>query len=114
MSAVGSDPDTTGDAEAVPTYDSAAAETWRHFRQNPLGIAAVVLLTALILVALAAPLIAPYPSGYGADTLAPPSARHWFGTDTLGRSVLAEVVWGARVSLVVAVGASALAILIGV
>lgn len=106
--------DTTGEDVAAPPQASAAAETWRHFRQNPLGIAAIILLTALILTALAAPLIAEYPSGYGSDVLAPPSAEHWFGTDTLGRSVLAEVVWGARVSLMVAAGASALAILIGV
>lgn len=100
--------------ETVPEQTTAAAETWRNFRTNPLGIASMLILGLLTVVALAAPLIAPYPEGYGTDVLAPPSAEHWFGTDTLGRSVLAEVVWGARVSMIVAVLSSLLAIGIGV
>ncbi len=104
----------TGAEEVVPEQTTAAAETWRNFRSNPLGVASMVILGLLTLVALAAPLIAPYPEGYGTDVLAPPSAEHWFGTDTLGRSVLAEVVWGARVSMIVAVLSSLLAIGIGV
>lgn len=100
--------------EAVPEQTTAAAETWRNFRTNPLGIASMLILALLTVVALAAPLIAPYPEGYGTEVLAPPSAEHWFGTDTLGRSVLAEVVWGARVSMIVAVLSSLLAIGIGV
>lgn len=101
-------------AEDAPEQTTAAAETWRQFRGNPLGIAAVVIMVFLVGVAAAAPLIAAYPQGYGSDVLAAPSAQHWFGTDTLGRSILAEVVWGARVSILVAVGASTLAIVIGV
>jgi peptide/nickel transport system permease protein len=63
---------------------------------------------------VAAPLIAPYPTGYGEDLLVGPSGEHWFGTDDLGRDVLAEIVWGARISLLVGCAASALAIVIGV
>lgn len=100
--------------EPLPEQTTAAAETWRNFRTNPLGIGSMIILALLTLVALAAPLIAPYPEGYGTDVLASPSADHWFGTDTLGRSVLAEVVWGARVSMIVAVLSSTLAIGIGV
>ncbi|WP_256839858.1 ABC transporter permease [Ornithinimicrobium faecis] len=100
--------------EELPEQTTAAAETWRNFRTNPLGVASMIILGLLTVVALAAPLIAPYPEGYGTDVLAPPSAQHWFGTDTLGRSVLAEVVWGARVSMIVAVLSSMLAIGIGV
>jgi peptide/nickel transport system permease protein len=65
-------------------------------------------------VAVAAPLIADEPRGYGTEVLAPPSVRHWFGTDNLGLDVLAQVVWGARTSTAVGLGASVLAIVLGV
>ncbi|KRE12782.1 peptide ABC transporter permease [Bosea sp. Root483D1] len=49
-----------------------------------------------------------------ADSLKPPSAESWFGTDELGRDILARVVYGARTSLVTAFGAVLIAALIGV
>jgi ABC-type dipeptide/oligopeptide/nickel transport system permease subunit len=49
-----------------------------------------------------------------ADSLKPPSAEAWFGTDELGRDILARVVYGARTSLVTAFGAVLIAALIGV
>jgi peptide/nickel transport system permease protein len=91
----------------------AARTTWRAFRREPLGIIALVVLGLLIVVAVAAPLLAAYPSGYGDTVLAPPSGGHWFGTDSLGLDVYGEVVWGARQSLLVAAAASLLAILVG-
>jgi peptide/nickel transport system permease protein len=93
---------------------SAARATWSSFRRNPLGLIAVGILAVLVLVGVFAPLIADSPQGYGGQVLKPPSGAHWFGTDNLGRDILAEVVYGARISIVVAVLASALAILIGV
>ncbi|WP_298331101.1 ABC transporter permease [Haloactinopolyspora sp.] len=88
--------------------------TWRAFRANPLGMVSVGMLLLLVMVALAAPLIADYPRGYGDDVLAAPSSAHWFGTDNLGRDIFAQVVWGTRTSLAVGLGASALAIVLGV
>ncbi|MEV4168255.1 ABC transporter permease [Nonomuraea sp. NPDC049709] len=87
--------------------------TWASFRRNPLGVASGILLILLALVAIFAPLIAPFPEGYGADTSQPPSAAHWFGTDDIGQDVFAQVIWGARVSMAVGVSASVLAIVIG-
>ncbi|BCJ34786.1 peptide ABC transporter permease [Actinocatenispora thailandica] len=100
--------------EPVPVADSSARRTWRAFRRNPLGLPAVVVVAVLILVGLCAPLIAAEPTGYGADVLRAPSAAHWFGTDNLGRDIFAEVVWGTRASMLVAVCSSALAIALGV
>jgi peptide/nickel transport system permease protein len=94
--------------------ESPARGTWRHFTKNPLGTVSLGLLGLLILVGVAAPLLADYPSGYGDQVLQPPSGAHWFGTDNLGRDILAEVVWGTRISVFVAVAASAIAIAIGV
>jgi peptide/nickel transport system permease protein len=47
------------------------------------------------------------------DALRGPSGAHWFGTDQLGRDVYSRVVWGARESLLIGVGATALALLLG-
>jgi peptide/nickel transport system permease protein len=102
------------DSADQPVQPSAARATWTAFSHNPLGIVALVLLALLIVIALAAPLLAAYPAGHGDAILAPPSSAHWFGTDNLGRDVFAEVVYGTRVSMLVAAGATALAIVIGV
>lgn len=93
---------------------TAARATWRAFRANPLGLVSITILLLLLVVALAAPLLADYPNGYGPAVLQAPSSTHWFGTDNLGRDVLAEVVYGTRISMLVAVASSALAIVIGV
>ncbi len=74
-------------------------------RGQPLAVAGVVLLTAFVLSALAAPWIAPYnPASIDLlHRLEGPSAAHWAGTDELGRDVLARLLWGARLSLAVSV-----------
>ena len=87
---------TEASTEPVGDPERASAATWYAFRRNPMGLVATAILLLLLLVALCAPLIAPYPSGFGADVLQPPSSAHWFGTDNLGRDVFAEVVWGTR------------------
>lgn len=101
-------------AEPVPTDSGrASVATWRQFRREPLGLISLGILAALILVAVLAPLLAPYPASYGPDVLQAPNASAWFGTDGLGRDVYAEVVWGTQQSLLVAGIASLIAIAFG-
>lgn len=101
-------------AEPVATESGrASAHTWRAFRRDPLGIISLSVLLLLVVVALAAPLIAPYPASYGTDVLRPPSSEYWFGTDALGRDVFGEVIWGTQQSVLVAVAASVIAIAFG-
>src|SRR5690348_12584141 len=66
------------------------------------AVAGLAVLSIFILLALFAPLIAPYDPVATGWTLVrkPPSSLHWFGTDDLGRDVLARVIYGARASLV--------------
>ncbi|WP_152365659.1 ABC transporter permease [Microlunatus speluncae] len=105
---------TTATAEPVATDSPRAGiATWRAFRREPLGLAAGAIMILLIVMAVAAPLLAPYPESYGVNVLRPPGGANWFGTDALGRDVYAEVVWGSRQSLLVAFAASAIAIVIG-
>jgi ABC-type dipeptide/oligopeptide/nickel transport system permease subunit len=80
------------------TFNAAALTRWGLFQ--PLIVAGVVLVGGWIFVAVLAPWIAPYdPLSLTNQLLAPPSARHLFGTDVIGRDILSRVLWGARVSL---------------
>src|SRR5271157_4677506 len=77
-----------------------------------IGIAVVILN---VLVALFAPLIAPYdqatPVG---DAWTDPSAQHWLGLDNLGRDILSRMIYGARMSIGLSLVITALSFLIGV
>lgn len=105
---------TTEPVTSVPGGPSPRRRTWRAYRRNTLGMAALVMIGLLAATALAAPLLADYPSGHSSAVLVAPSSEHWFGTDHLGRDIFAQVVWGSRTSLVVGAGAAGLAILIGI
>ena len=74
------------------------------------------ILIILILCAIAAPWIAPYPYTYQDLDLgaAPPSAQHILGTDILGRDLFSRILYGARVSLLVGFVATGVALVIGV
>lgn len=101
-------------AEPIATENGRAGQaTWRAFRKEPLGMISLGIMIVLVLIALTAPLLAPYPASYGTDVLKPPSLDYLFGTDSLGRDVLGEVIWGTQQSLLVAVAASVIAIAIG-
>src|SRR4029434_9583892 len=89
----------------------------RTRRLIPVGIG-IALAVAMVLMAAAAPLIAPLsPSAqYGDAVLKGPGAvdRHWLGTDEFGRDVLSRIVWGARVSLEVGLASVVFAFALGV
>jgi ABC-type dipeptide/oligopeptide/nickel transport system permease subunit len=77
------------------------------FRRAPLSAFWGCVALAIIAMALAAPVIAPYEplkSDFRAMTKAP-SEQHWFGTDQIGRDTLSRVIHGSRASLTVAIGA---------
>lgn len=84
-------------------------------RGAPLTTTGVVIVTVLVTVAVLAPQVAPYdPQAISGDALEPPSARHLLGTNDAGADIFSQLVWGARATLAVAVGATALVLLIGV
>jgi peptide/nickel transport system permease protein len=95
--------------------ESASRKAVKRFTRNRLAVAGLVLIALLTLMAVFAPLIAPYDpikQDYGALTQAP-SLAHLFGTDNLGRDVLTRTIYGARVSLSAGVIAVSLATLAG-
>ena len=76
---------------------------WHTLQQHPLGMVGFIGMMLIILLVLLAPWIAPYDpieSNYGV-LLQPPSSKHWFGTDNLGRDLFSRILWGGRDSLLV-------------
>jgi peptide/nickel transport system permease protein len=69
--------------------------------RHPLALAGLAIILVLVLVAALAPLLAPYaPSAqHLADRLQAPGARHWLGTDELGRDILSRLIYGTRITL---------------
>lgn len=86
----------------------------RLFRRYPMVFIGGGIIAVMILLALAAPLFAGNPLAMNPmHRLQPPSAQHWFGTDSLGRDVFARTVYGARISLFVGLTVAVLAIAAG-
>ncbi|MFI6560884.1 dipeptide/oligopeptide/nickel ABC transporter permease/ATP-binding protein [Streptomyces sp. NPDC050534] len=82
----------------------------------PLSKAAVCFLVLVVLVAVFAPLLAPHDpldQQPPADGTGHPSAGHWMGQDSLGRDILSRLMYGARWSLAIGLGATALALVVG-
>jgi len=88
-----------------PPTGGVIRSTVRFLRSSVLGSVAAALLLGISIVACLADVVAPYhplEANYGA-TRQPPSAQYWLGTDHLGRDVLSRVIYGAQVTLVVAI-----------
>ena len=90
-------------------------DVWRRFRRNKLAMVGLAMIIILVLVAIFAPLIAPYDIDErdSGNFRSPPSSEHYFGTDTIGLDVFSRVVYGARVSLKIGITATAIALVIG-
>lgn len=102
---------------ATPSESTAAllARRLRQLLRHRVGCPGLILITALCLIALFAPVIAPHnpDEAYFDAILTPPDARFWFGTDDIGRDVFSRLVFGARVSLGIVLGAISIAFVIG-
>jgi len=93
--------------------------TWRiskKIAESPGALIALVILVALTLVAILAPIIAPYDphETYLGPRLGEPSSEHWFGTDLHGRDILSRIIYGSRLSLLVGILAAVFSLVFGV
>jgi peptide/nickel transport system permease protein len=89
---------------------------WRTFSRNQLACCGAVVVGTLVAIALLAPALAPW-NPNKPDTkriLEGPSAKHWLGTDQIGRDVLSRLLYGSRISLAVGFVSMGIAVLIGI
>ena len=88
----------------------------RRFSRNRLAVVGVFIVIGLLLIAIFADFLAPYP--YDAidlsSTLQYPSPAHWMGTDDVGRDVFSRIIYGSRISLGVGISVQLMALAIGV
>jgi ABC-type dipeptide/oligopeptide/nickel transport system permease subunit len=109
----------TGEYEATWDALPALQPEWKRlvrvFLRRKLAVTGLVLVVLMVLMAIFAPLIAPY-DPYATDLdnkLQHPSSEHWLGTDSVGRDTLSRCIYGARTSLVVGLSAVFLGAIVG-
>jgi peptide/nickel transport system permease protein len=95
-----------------------AGSFWQNFRRNWQGVVGLFMLVSSVLIAVLAPVIAPYDpydriTATAADVMAPPSPAHPWGQDDVGRDILSLVIYGARISLLVGFAAAVIIVLLG-
>ena len=98
---------------------SSGGRRWRRFRRNPTAAIGLAIVVIVVLAALLAPWISPHPEHVGAIVNfrarhQPPSLRYWFGTDNVGRDIFTRVLFGYRISLILAATVLGVAVPVGV
>lgn len=88
---------------AAPSRGAGVLKVMARVVETPLGLISTTVIGIYILLAIFAPVVAPYDPDATVlgQRLAAPSAEHWFGTDSLGRDILTRTLYGARVSLLI-------------
>ncbi|PCK07508.1 MAG: peptide ABC transporter permease [Alteromonadaceae bacterium] len=102
--------------QEIEQGSSLTHDAYLRLKKNKLAMLSLYLLSALLILAVLTPWIAPY--SYEQQDLelgaSPPAVAHWFGTDVLGRDQLTRVLYGSRISLAVGLVATFVALCIGV
>jgi peptide/nickel transport system permease protein len=99
---------------ASPLRERRQQSWFRLLLGNPVGLLGLIIVAATVVIAVGAPVIAPYnPAGQDADRLLGPSWQHIFGTDELGRDTFSRIIFGARISLLVGVVSVIIAFVVG-
>jgi oligopeptide transport system permease protein len=102
--------------EPIEKGNSLWHDAWLRLRKNKLAVFGMCALGVIAVACIAGPWFSPY--GYEqqdlSNTFSPPNAKHWLGTDQLGRDLLVRLLYGGRVSLGVGLAATFVALTIGV
>lgn len=93
---------------------------WQTLKRNPMALFGMIMLLVIVFMAVFAPLIVPFTleemstmKVTAEDVLAPPDAEHLLGRDDAGKDVLSQLIYGARISLIVGFTASFMSLIIG-
>ncbi|NME81986.1 ABC transporter permease [Clostridium sp. SM-530-WT-3G] len=91
-------------------------DVWNRLKSNKMAIGGLVVIIAIVLAAIFVPIFSSYTYDLNDLSMANsrPSSEHWFGTDQLGRDIFVRVFFGARYSLIIAVVAAIINLIIGV
>lgn len=91
------------------------SEIWRRFRRNKLAMAGLVIVAFEVVIAIISPFSTPYdPFEQNLlNTLQPPSADHFFGTDVLGRDLYSGVIYGTRLAMIVGISTMLFSLVLG-
>src|ERR1700752_202189 len=102
-------------AERIPGRHGFWRDTWRKLRTRPKFVVAATLILFVLVVAAFPGLFTGADPSYAdpSQSLLPPSAAHWFGTDLQGHDIYARTVYGARASVTVGLGATVLVFVVG-
>ena len=108
------------DPDLAPGSDPVVRSNWQVFRRrffrHKLALISIAILVILMVACFGAPWLAPYKQG-AQDLLNSdmgPSAKHWFGTDDLGRDQLSEIMYAGRISLMIGLVVALLSTVVGV
>jgi peptide/nickel transport system permease protein len=109
----------TTEISALARRRESIKRTFYHFSRQRISVVGLVLVIMIVILAICAQWIAPYPSHAGAyvdlpTASQPPSVHHWFGTDPVGRDVLSRMIFGLRGALVMGIGVIGIVMPIGV
>jgi len=102
-------------SETLRTLREKLGEFWSVYKTNTFGMIGLFMLLVFVVLALFAEFIAPYGEWelLTGKAFEPPSLRHLFGTDELGRDIFSLVIYGTRVSLIIGITAALLSTIIG-
>jgi len=91
------------------------ADAFRRMRRSPAAIIGGTIVGLMVLVAVFAPFLAPYDPLRGnlSESFLPPSPQHWMGTNIQGQDVLSRIIWGARLTLGIAVLSVTIGVAVG-
>jgi len=82
-------------------------DPWGHLTGDAAGLAGLVMIFLVAAAAVIGPAISPYsPNGFSSDIFSPPSSDHILGTDFMGQDILTRLLFGARTSLMIGLGAA--------
>jgi len=90
-------------------------EFWNQFKTERVGVIGLAIVLFFLIIGVFANYLAPYePFGLGDDVLLPPSLKHYFGSDHLGRDTFSRIIWGTRMSFIFGFVAAGISLIVGI